>query len=126
MGFYGSEPVGSATAYYVWTGLHEPGHFVITASGDAPNFTSGIQLVRDPHFVGGLRVDVMGWTGPLGKGTTPYTVRGTFSGMFVPKVVVAGSNQTLVADVKQIPADEAEKFLASEHGLVSMPAAAPA
>lgn len=126
MGFYGSEPVTSATAVYVWTGLREPGFFVITASGDAPNFTSGIQLVRDPDFVGGLKVNVMGWTGPLGAGTTPYTVRGTFAGMFVPRVVVAGTNQTLVVDVKEIPHDEAEQFLAAQHGMVAAPPAAAA
>jgi hypothetical protein len=120
MGFFGPEPVTSATATYVWTGLREPGFFLISASGDAPNYTTGIQLTRDPHFVGGLRVEVNGWTGPLGAGTKPYTVHGTFPGMFVPKVIVAGSNQTLVVDVQEIPHDKAEQFLASHHGLVSV------
>jgi hypothetical protein len=120
MGFYQTQPVSSASAVYVWTGLGEPGHFVITAKGDAQNYTSGIQLVRDQDFVGGLAVTVMGWTGPLGPGTTPYEVHNTFSGMYVPKVVVRGTNQTLVVDVEQIPAEQAESFLAQRHGLVSV------
>ena len=111
MGFYGPEPFTSAKAFYVWTGLHEAGHFSIDVTGDAPNYTSGIQLVRDQHFVCGLKVDVMGWTGPLGQGTTPYKVSGTFPGMFVPKIVIAGSNGTQVIDVEEIPFAETENFL---------------
>jgi|SRR5205085_10273317 len=111
MGFYGPEPYTNAKAFYVWTGLNEPGHFSIEVTGDAPNYTSGIQLVRDPHFVGGLRIDVMGWTGPLGKGTKPYKVNGTFPGMFVPKIVVVGANGTHVVPVQEIPHTEAEAHL---------------
>ena len=64
MGFYGPEPFDSAQATYVWTGLGEPGFFSVEVMGHAPNFTSGITLVRDTHFVGGLKINVMGWTGP--------------------------------------------------------------
>ena len=110
MGFYGPEPVTSATAYYVWTGFGEPGHFFVTAQGDAPNFTTGIQLVRDPHWVGGLRMDVMGWTGPRAPGSRPYTVHGTFPGSYLPRIVVAGANRTLVVEVKEIPFPETEQF----------------
>jgi hypothetical protein len=122
MGFYGPQPVTSVTAFYVWTGLGEPGHFFITAQGEAQNFTTGIQLVRESDFVGGLAVDVMGWTGPLSEGTTPYKVDGTFSGGYLPKVVVRGSNQTLLVDVQEIPADQVEQFLAGRAGKVSVPA----
>jgi hypothetical protein len=111
MGFYGPEPFTSAKAFYIWTGLNEPGHFSLEVEGAAPNYTSGIQLVRDPQWVGGLKVDVMGWTGPLGQGTTPYKVNGTFPGMYVPKIVVAGTNGTQLVDVEEIPHTEAENFL---------------
>jgi hypothetical protein len=111
MGFYGPEPFTSATATYLWTGLGSPGVFIVEVSGDAPNYTSGMTLVRDPNFVGGLRINVMGWTGPLGEGTTPYTVRGTFPGQYIPKIVVSGSNGQQVIDVKEIPHDQADDFV---------------
>jgi hypothetical protein len=111
MGFYGPEPFDTAKAFYVWTGLNEPGHFSVEVAGNAKNYTSGIQLVRDPHFVGGLKIDVMGWTGPLGEGTTPFKVRGTFPGMFVPKIVVAGSNGLKLITVEEIPQAKVEGFL---------------
>jgi hypothetical protein len=111
MGFYGPEPFTTATATYVWMGLGSPGAFFVEVSGDAPNYTSGITLVRDPQWVGGLRINVMGWTGPLGQGTTPYTVHGSFPGSFVPEIVVSGSNQTIVVKVNEIPAEKADDYL---------------
>ncbi len=111
MGFYGPEPFTTATATYVWMGLGSPGAFFVEVSGDAPNYTSGITLVRDPQWVGGLRINVMGWTGPLGPGTTPYTVHGSFPGSFVPEIVVSGSNQTIVVKVNEIPAEKADDYL---------------
>ena len=111
MGFYGPEPFNTAKATYVWTGLGGPGFFLVEVEGDAPNYTTGITLVRDPHFVGGLKIDVMGWTGPLGQGTTPYEVHGSFPGSYLPKIVVSGSNKTIVIDVKEIPAEQADSYL---------------
>jgi len=111
MGFYGSEPFDKAQAWYVWTGIDEPGHFLVEVEGCAPNFTSGITLVRDSHFVGGLKVDVMGWTGPRAQGCTNYKVTGTFPGEYRPKILVSGSNQQKVVPVEAIPADKAEAFL---------------
>lgn len=103
MGFYGSEPFDSAEATYVWTGLGEPGFFHVTVKGHAPNYTTGMQLVRDPHFVGGVAIDVMGWTGPRGEGSTPYTVQGSFPGMYLPEIVIVGSNKRARIHVKEIP-----------------------
>jgi hypothetical protein len=111
MGFYGSEPFETAHATYVWTGLGEPGFFQVTVSGAAPNFTTGIQLVRDPHFVGGLAIDVMGWTGPLGKGTTPFRVEAHFSGMYLPKILIVGSNKRVLVPVTEIPYTTDEAYL---------------
>lgn len=115
MGFYQSQPFNTAKAYYVWTGIGEPGHFTVIVQGEARNYTSGIQLVRDSEFVGGLKVNVMGWTGPLGAGTRPYVVQGTFPGEFRPEIVVAGANKTERVKVQEIPADAAEKHLLEIH-----------
>ena len=111
MGFYGPEPFDTATATYVWMGVHGPGAFFVEVKGHAPNYTSGIALVRDPNWVGGLKINVMGWTGPLGHGTTPYTVHNSFPGSFLPEIVVSGTNQTIVVKVKEIPAEQADDYL---------------
>ncbi|MBI1684944.1 hypothetical protein [Caulobacter hibisci] len=112
MGFYGPEPFDTAEATYVWTGLRTPGFFSVKVQGAAPNFTSGIQLVREPDFVGGLAVKVMGWTGPVAKGTTPYAVSGTFNGFYVPKILIVGANKSLLIDVKEIPFTTDEAYVA--------------
>jgi hypothetical protein len=70
-----------------------------------------LQLVRDPHFVGGLAIDVMGWTGPLGQGTTPYTVHHSFNGLFLPKIVIVGQNKRELIDVKEIPFTNDEDYV---------------
>ncbi len=111
MGFYGKEPFDKATATYVWMGLEQPGSFFVEVEGNAPNFTSGIQLVRDPDWVGGLKVDVMGWTGPRGEGSKSYKVHGTFPGEYRKQIVVSGANGDQVIDVKEIPHDQVEDHL---------------
>jgi hypothetical protein len=118
MGFYGAEPFDSAEATYVWTGLGSPGFFSVTVKGNAPNYTSGIQLVRDPEWVGGLAIKVMGWTGPLGQGTKAYTVRGSFPGSFLKEIVVIGSNKNQVIKVTEIPFTNDEAFAKSADALV--------
>ena len=118
MGFYGKEPVDASKckATYLWTGLRTPGVFVVEVEGNAPNYSYGFSLVRDPHFVGGLKIDSMGWTGPLGKGTTPYSSRGSFPGQFVPKIVISGSNGDFVIDVEEIPHDQVDDYVKSKVG----------
>lgn len=113
MGFYGLEPLDDAKATYVWTGVGGPGFFSVEAWGEAPNFTTDVQLERDLHWVGGLKVKVMGWTGPLGKGTTPYRVRASFPGEYRDEIVVEGSNKTIVIKVGQIPAERAEDHMSA-------------
>jgi hypothetical protein len=113
MGFYGLEPFDEAKATYVWTGIGGPGFFAVEVKGAAPNYTYGIQLVRDLHWVGGLKVDVMGWTGPLGEGKTPYTVYGSFPGEYRDAIVVHGSNGSRVIKVGQIPQEQAEDYMKS-------------
>ncbi|KJC36004.1 hypothetical protein UP09_33180 [Bradyrhizobium sp. LTSP885] len=118
MGFFGAEPFDKAQVVYVWTGLHSPGFFSVTVEGHAPNFTSGIQLVRDEQWVGGLAIKVMGWTGPLGKGTKPYKVHGSFPGSYLKEIVVIGSNKHEVVKVTEIPFTTDEAFAKSADALV--------
>ncbi|MFC5044924.1 hypothetical protein ACFSTE_21310 [Aquimarina hainanensis] len=115
MGFYSKQPVNpkKTTATYLWTGLRTPGVFLVHVEGDAPNYSSGFDLVRDPHFVGGLKVESMGWTGPIGEGTTPYSVNGSFSGEYRSQIVVSGSNGDFSIDVKEIPHDQVDEFMKS-------------
>lgn len=116
MGFYMKEPVNpeQTTATYLWTGLNTPGVFIVEVRGDAPNFSYGFSLVRDPHFVGGLKIDSMGWTGPRAEGTTPYVSRGTFPGQYVPKIVVSGSNGDFLIPVKEIPHNEVDNYVKAQ------------
>ncbi|WP_298904769.1 hypothetical protein [uncultured Psychroserpens sp.] len=118
MGFYMKQPVDASktTATYLWTGLRTPGIFVIEVEGDAQNFSYGFTLKRDEHFVGGLKIDSMGWTGPIGQGTTPYKVHGSFPGQFTPKIVISGANGDFIVDVKEIPSDQVEDYVKSKVG----------
>ena len=113
MPFYGPEPFDSAEAVYVWTGLGAPGFFFVTVKGHARKFTSGIKLVRDPDWVGGLAIKVMGWTGPLSvpPETTPYTVKGSFPGIYAKEIVVIGSNKHEVIKVKELPFTNDEDYV---------------
>jgi hypothetical protein len=97
-------------------GVGGPGAFVVEVVGQAPNYTSGLQLVRDPHFVGGLAVDVMGWTGPVGQGTTPYKASGTFPGEHRSTIVVVGSDKRVTVPVKEIPGEQSDAFLKETGG----------
>lgn len=116
MGFYQKEPVNEAktTVTYLWTGLGTPGVFVVDVEGDAPNYSYGFDLVRDSHFVGGLKINAMGWTGPLGEGTTPYKVSGSFPGEYKSKIVISGSNGDFLIDVKEVPHSDVDNFIKSK------------
>lgn len=116
MGFYGKQPIDfkKCSATYVWTGLGGPGFFSVYVEGLAQDYSYGFDLVRDPHFVGGLKIDSTGWTGPLAEGTTPYKVHGTFPGEFRDKIVISGSNGDVVINVTEIPHDEVEHYVKSK------------
>ena len=115
MGFYQAQPVSpeECSATYVYTGFGVQGVFHVVAGGNAINFSGGFQLVRDSHFVGGLKLDVMGWTGPLAEGTTPYKVKGTFDGEHRDKIYITGSNGTFAIPVKVVKFEDAEEFVKS-------------
>lgn len=119
MGFYQKEPVNAAqcSVTYMWAGLRTPGIFIVEVEGDAPNYSYGFTLKRDAHFVGGLKIDSMGWTGPLGQGTSHYRVRGSFQGEYRESIVISGSNGDFVVPVKEIPHDEVDNYVktAAQH-----------
>jgi hypothetical protein len=110
MPFFQSEPFDTAHAKYFWAG---PGHglFRVTVRGHARNFSFGFQLRQDTHFVSGLAVDVMGWTGPLAQGTTPYTVTADFTGGYLRDIIVIGANKTEIVHVEEIAFESEEKFM---------------
>ena len=110
MPFFGSEPFDSAEASYVRAGPNHAGFFRVTVKGHARKFSFGFQLRRDPNWVGGLKIDVMGWTGPLTEGTEPYTVHADFDGHYSPEIVVAGSNKSETVKVREVPFKSEEDF----------------
>lgn len=116
MGFYSPQPFTTAKAIYLPMELDGRGAFQVEVEGNAQNFTSGIQLVRDHDWVGGLKVDVMGWTGPLAEGTTPYKVQATFPGEYRPKITVSGTNGSQLIDVKEILHEAVEAHLRRQAG----------
>lgn len=122
MGFYGKEPVNAnqTTVTYLWTGFGTPGVFVIEAEGDAQNYSYGFTLVRDNNFVGGLKIDVMGCTGPIGQGTTHYCVKGSFQGQYCSQIVISGSNGDFIVDVKQVPQEQVANYLQAKSNNQSM------
>jgi hypothetical protein len=111
MPFFQTEPFDTAHARYYWAGPGHPGYFRVTVRGHARNFSFGFQLRQVPTFVGGLAVDVMGWTGPLGQGTTPYAVTADFVGRYAPEIVVIGANKTEVVHVEEIAFESEESFM---------------
>lgn len=117
MGFYGKQPVTKekCSAVYVWTGLRTPGFFSVYVEGDAQNYSYGFDLVRDSHFVGGLKINAMGWTGPIGEGKTPYKIHGTFEGQYRSEIVISGSNGNFIIPVKEIPHDKVEDYVKSKN-----------
>jgi len=111
MPFFQSEPFDTAHAKYFYAGPSQPGFFRVTVRGHARNFSFGFQLRQVPTFVSGLAVDVMGWTGPLAQGTTPYHVTADFVGRYAPEIVVIGANKTEVVHVEEIAFESEEGFM---------------
>src|ERR1700722_1513069 len=99
MGFYVSEPFHTASAVLIESpskqgGKTLPGTVVVTVSGSVPNYTGGIQLMQNTAEPG-LTVEVMGWTGPIGKGHAPYKVTHSFPvEAELTSIFVVGSNKT--------------------------------
>ena len=111
MPFFQSEPFDTAHARYFWAGAGQPGFFRVTVRGHARNFSFGFQLRPDPHFVSGLAVEVMGWTGPLAQGTTAYTVTADFTGGYLHDILVVGANKTETVHVEEVAFESEERFM---------------
>lgn len=116
MGFYVKQPVNHAatTATYLWAGLDTPGIFIVEVDGDAQNFSYAFSLTKDADFVGGLKINVMGWSGPLTKGTMPYKVSHAFPGIHQSTIVVSGSNGDFVIPVKDIAHDKVDEYMLAQ------------
>ncbi len=61
MGFYNLISASKLSAIY--DGIQN--NLILYAEGEVQNYTTGIAFNRDQHFVGGLKFDLGGWTGPL-------------------------------------------------------------
>jgi hypothetical protein len=113
MGFYG--PIVTkdlkAQATFAFTGLgHTVGALAIHVEGLVQNYTSGFELVRDEKFVGGLRYNLMGFSGPVGSGDSPFRHEQAFDLVSEPpkEIVIASGDQTIKVPVRVIPATDKE------------------
>ncbi len=91
MGFYG--PISthhlSATASFRYTGLGKTvGVLAITAQGDTQNFTTGITLKQDGEDNGVPVFRLMGWSGPIGQGSSAFHAEGGFDWSSQPPSVI--------------------------------------
>ncbi|KAL1847398.1 hypothetical protein Daus18300_013952 [Diaporthe australafricana] len=88
MGFLGLIPFTTAAAVY------DPAKQVLTVSaeGEAQKITYGIFFKRVP-WMGGLRFELYGWTGPLSPGTEPFEFSQQFK---VPNLHISSPSGTLI------------------------------
>ena len=68
MGFYNLISASKLSAVY--DSMNK--QLILSAQGKVREFTSGISFQQDKNFVGGLKFDLGGWTGPITGKTTPY------------------------------------------------------
>jgi hypothetical protein len=88
MPFFELQPFTSAEVTYV---VPED-VYLVTVTGNAPKITSGIvidEISSPPHIV----VEVMGWTGPLERGTEQYTVHARLRGPREKTILVRGKGR---------------------------------
>jgi len=111
MPFFQPEPFDSAKVRYHRAHHGHLGYYRVTVHGHAPNFSFGFQLKQVPTFVGGLAVEVMGWTGPLAPGLAQYRVAADFVGTYAPEIVVIGANKTEVVHVEEVAFESEEAFM---------------
>lgn len=93
MGFLGLAPADALAATYA------PADQILTlyAKGTAPNYTYGYNFARLP-WLGGLKYELLAWSGPHAAGTTPYTHTQRFD---VPNLSIVdpdGEIQVLTAE----------------------------
>ncbi|KAJ4389603.1 hypothetical protein N0V93_007074 [Gnomoniopsis smithogilvyi] len=88
MGFRGLVPADKLGAVY------DPAQQVLTltACGEVQNYTYGFDFVRLP-FTGGLLFELMGWSGPIGTGTSEYSHSQRFD---IPGLAIADPSKTVI------------------------------
>lgn len=116
MGFYVKQPLThyASRATYLWSGQDTPGIFIVEVNGDAHNFSYAFSLVKESDFVGGLKINVMGWSGPLTKGTMPYRVIHSFPGAYQKNIIISGANGDFLIPVKEIAHDKADEYMITQ------------
>jgi hypothetical protein len=93
MPFFGIQPFDTAEVTYVRADPAAAGFFSVQVKGAAQKFSFGFRLVQDSKLTTGLAIMVMGWTGPLAEGATPYEVSGQFEGAYLKEILVIGTNR---------------------------------
>lgn len=88
MGFGGLVPASELSAVY------DPVKQVLTlaASGEVQNYTYGYKFQR-MSWIGGLRFELIGWTGPIGQGTSKYSFSQDFP---IPGLTVFDPEGTVI------------------------------
>ena len=90
MGFLGLIPASKLAAGY--NPLTQT--LTLYAQGEVQDYTAGIEFDREP-LLGGLKFRLQGWTGPLGKGTSPYSHQQRFQ-IHLPSPVTPSGNVIIV------------------------------
>lgn len=88
------------------------GIFLVHVEGEVQDYSIAFTLVK-AKFFGGLKIDSMGWTGPLGYGKRLYESNAAIHGHFVPDIIVAGSNGSFEIPVEKIPFEEVDEYVKS-------------
>jgi len=98
MGFLQFIPASRLSAVFT------SGRLTLSATGDAQQFTSGIEFVPDTQFTGGLKYNLMGWVGPLTGKSQSYQHDQGFEVASDPRqVVVQDASGSHVVKVSVIP-----------------------
>ena len=85
MGFLGLIPADKLAATYD----PQAQTLILFAEGNARKYTSNISFVQDIQWVGGLKFDLEGWTGPIGSGLQQYNYEQKFP-VVLPNAVISG------------------------------------
>ncbi len=101
MDLYGSVPFDEVEAVYIWNGLGAPGFFDVTVKGFAPNFTVGIQLLRDRRITEEVVLNVRGWIGLSRDQKSPYVVHGAFEEHYAPQIFIVSNGKRQIVEVRE-------------------------
>ena len=91
MGFRGLVPADELAAVY----NADLQTLTLYACGEVQRYTYDINFIRDPHWVGGLKFELYGWTGPLGQGAEPFACETSFQ-IELPSPVIPSGEAVIV------------------------------